>query len=72
MQTKTLSAAEFDVLNARFDLDLSYSDATHYRAAQVIWALNYLNQKTEATIPDQEDCPVLDTPTEDQAPADIA
>ena len=71
MQTKTLTTEEIDVLNARFDLDLSYSDATHYRAAQVIWALNYLNQKA-ATAPDPEDCPVLDTPTVAQAPADNA
>lgn len=72
MQTKTLTPAELDVLNARFDLDLSYSNATHYRAAQVIWALNYLDQKAVAKVPDLEDCPALDTPTAAPAPADIA
>lgn len=73
MNTKTLSEAEVTVINEKYCLDLSYTDATHYRAAQVIWSLNYLDQhRTQPTIPDREAAPALDTPSADPDPEGIA
>ncbi|MEX2592933.1 MAG: hypothetical protein WD426_09160 [Anditalea sp.] len=34
--SKILTKEDLEVINERFSLDLSYNDARHYRAAQVI------------------------------------
>jgi hypothetical protein len=34
-----LTEDQVTVINENFGLDLKYSDATHYRAAMVIWSL---------------------------------
>lgn len=39
METKMLTDAELTAINAKYNLDLAYDNATHYRAAQVIWSL---------------------------------
>ncbi|WP_162633253.1 hypothetical protein [Echinicola strongylocentroti] len=36
---KLLSQEDMQVINEHFGLDLDYKNATHYRAAQVIWIL---------------------------------
>jgi|GEM_PF-2922207 len=38
-QKTVLTQDELDVVNEMFGLDLDYANATHYRAAQVIWNL---------------------------------
>lgn len=37
--SKVLTQAEVDLINQKFGTDLVYTDACHYRAAQVIWNL---------------------------------
>lgn len=39
MDAILLTQDQFLVINEKFGLDLSYSDAVHYRAALVIWSL---------------------------------
>jgi hypothetical protein len=39
MHTKSLNPAEIEAMNLEYGLDLSYDNATHYRAAQVIYSL---------------------------------
>ena len=38
-QKSVLTQDELEVVNEMFSLDLNYGNATHYRAAQVIWNL---------------------------------
>lgn len=38
-QKSVLTQDELEVVNEMFGLDLNYGNATHYRAAQVIWNL---------------------------------
>lgn len=38
-QKSVLTQDEMDIVNDVFSLDLNYGNATHYRAAQVIWNL---------------------------------
>ena len=38
-QKTVLTQDEMDIVNDMFALDLKYGNATHYRAAQVIWNL---------------------------------
>lgn len=39
MLTKPLSASQLEAINLEYGLELSYDNATHYRAAQVIYSL---------------------------------
>lgn len=39
MDAILLTQDQFLVINEKFGLDLSYSNAEHYRAAVVIWSL---------------------------------
>jgi hypothetical protein len=38
-QKSVLTQDELQIVNEMFSLDLDYGNATHYRAAQVIWNL---------------------------------
>ncbi len=69
MDTKMLTEAEVSAINVQFALDLSYDNATHYRAAQTIWSLAKLKG---VELPDQEAIPAPDTPEADQALEDNA
>lgn len=40
MLTKPLNASQLEALNSEFGLDLDYHNATHYRAALVIYTLS--------------------------------
>ena len=51
METKMLTAADLEAINAKYSLDLSYSDATHYRAAQVIWSISRSTTRGQAVDP---------------------
>jgi len=70
METKMLSEADLAAINAKYALDLSYSDATHYRAAQVIWSISHA--KGLAIARDLEAVPAGDTPAAIPAPEGIA
>jgi len=69
METKLLSKIEIEVMNARYELDLSYTDATHYRAAQVIWSLG---RQDPVTVLNLEEHPSPNTPEVLQDHEDIA
>jgi len=56
METKMLTEADLEAINAKYNLDLDYTNATHYRAAQVIWTIS------RSTTRDQAADPVGDTP----------
>lgn len=56
--TKILSETEMIALNEKFGLDLNFSDGSHYRAAQVIWALD----KAMPLIQDPAKIPAQNTP----------
>lgn len=53
-----LTDAEVEAINAKFNLDLDYDTAAHFRAAQVIWGLARLK---DVTIPAPEADPEGDT-----------
>lgn len=63
MPTKPLSASQLEALNLEFGLDLAYDNATHYRAAQVIWSLREeLKAPNQAGAPDGDTLPSLPAP----------
>lgn len=60
-----LTEAETSAINAQFSLDLDYNNATHYRAAQVIWSLAKLKN---VIIQDSEEPLAQDTQEAGQGP----
>lgn len=66
METKMLTEADLTAINTKFNLDLDYDNATHYRAAQVIWSLTRIKDLNLEALPDRE------TPAAAQAPEDSA
>jgi hypothetical protein len=72
-----LTNTQFEAVNERFNLDLDYGQAKHYRAAQVIFGLwkqkdpDFVEPE-EAKAPDQEDLTEADNPSSDQDPGDTA
>jgi hypothetical protein len=64
-----LSQDQLRAVNEKFNLDLIYNDASHYRAAQVIFSLW---KEKEPISRDQVDGPAGDTQASDQDPEDIA
>lgn len=72
METKMLTANEVLAINEKFGLDLSYEDATHYRAAQVIWTLSKPAGLHWLKALSLEANPAADSPTADQAPEGTA
>lgn len=63
METKMLTASDLEAINAKYGLDLDYANATHYRAAQVIWTIS------RSTTRGQEDDPSAGTPAKDPVPS---
>jgi hypothetical protein len=67
MLTKPLSASQVEAINLEYGINLSYDDATHYRAALVIFTLAHqLKAQALATGPG------ADSPAAVQAPAGTA
>lgn len=68
-----LSQDQLTVVNEMFTLDLEYSNASHYRAASIIYKLwkepDFASQFTD---PNQEDDAADDTPSSDQDHGDIS
>jgi hypothetical protein len=52
--SKILSPEDLEVINAKFGIELNYSDATHYRAAQTIWNL-WKAATPQDKVPEQEE-----------------
>jgi hypothetical protein len=67
MNNSILSRDQLMAVNEKFNLDLDYSIANNYRAAQVIYSLW---KEKEPISRDQEDDPAGDTQASDQAPED--
>ena len=62
METKMLTPSDLEAINAKYGLDLDYANATHYRAAQVIWTIRRITRG-------QEDDPSAGIPSRAQAPS---
>lgn len=69
--TNPLTSAQLEAINMKYGLDLSYDNAAHYRAAQVIWSLDGA-MGAPVTAPSPEAGPAVDTPAAIQAPEGIA
>lgn len=54
METKMLTEADLTAINTKFNLDLDYENATHYRAAQVIWSISRLKDLSLEALPDRD------------------
>lgn len=65
MDTKMLNEADLEAINAKYSLDLDYGNATHYRAAQVIWSISRATPSPAAV-------PAGDSPEAAQAPSDTS
>lgn len=73
LMTNPLTSAQLEAINMKYGLDLSYHDASHYRAAQVIWNLDgAMGKPAPVTVPSQEAGPAVDTPAAIPAPEGIA
>lgn len=57
MLTKPLNSSQLESINLEYGLDLAYDNATHYRAAQVIWT-----QKEEIKVLARAADPGADSP----------
>ncbi len=66
MQSSILTSDQLHAVNEQFHLDLSYADAIHYRAAQVIYAL--WKERTPAP----KELPNEDTSNEDTSKVDTS
>lgn len=69
MNNAILSQDQLLAVNEKFNLDLAYNDASHYRAAQVIFSLW---KEKEPISQDREDGPAGDTQASGQGPEDNA
>lgn len=69
-----LTQPQLEAVNVKFGLDLDYSQAPHYRAAQVIYSLWKEKDPdfSEPKSPDLADCPSDDSLSSDQGHGDTA